>query len=93
MNCLWCEAEFAQRKTGGMAQRFCSKDCRQDFFSACRDWAVGEVLAGRLSVSTVRMAHQQRARCVQHDLGPALPRTPGKSRSRPDGPLRLEAVR
>ena len=93
MNCLWCEAQFEPRASGGKRQRFCSKDCRQDFFTACRDWAVGEVEAGRISMSTVRMALQQRARCVQHDLGPARPRPPGKSRRRPDGALGLEAVR
>ena len=34
MNCLWCEAEFAPRRTGGKAQRFCSSECRTAFHSA-----------------------------------------------------------
>ncbi len=24
---IWCKAKFAARKSGGSAQRFCSKDC------------------------------------------------------------------
>ena len=53
-----------------MPQRFCSSGCRQDFYAACRDWAVSEVRAGRVLVSTVRDACQKPARSLQRDPGP-----------------------
>ena len=68
--CVWCGAEFEPRATGGRRQRFCSTSCRQDFYGACRDWTVGEVEAGRVLVSTVRDARQQRARSLESGLGP-----------------------
>ena len=74
--CNWCGTEFEPRSNGGKPQRFCSKDCRQGFFAACRDWAVAEVEAGRLSVSTVRRGLEQRARCVERDPGHEPPPMP-----------------
>ena len=67
-HCLWCDQPYMPRTNGGKPQRFCSKDCRQDFYGACRDWAAAEVEAGRVSVSTVRTARNERARCVERDL-------------------------
>ncbi len=68
--CLWCDLEFQPRTTGGSAQRFCSTPCRRAFETACRVYAGAEVNAGRLSVSTLRMGLEQRARCMERDLGP-----------------------
>ena len=65
MNCLWCETEFEPRASGGKPQRFCSKACRVDFHVAARSWAEQAVASGLLLVSALRMAHKQRARCVQ----------------------------
>ncbi len=76
--CLWCGAGFRPRATGGSAQRFCSAPCRRAFDTACRIYAATEVNAGRLPVSTLRIALDQRARCVERDLGPRHPQAPGE---------------
>ncbi len=71
--CIWCETKFAARKSGGSAQRFCSKDCRQDFHIACRIWAVQEYEAGRVSLTALRSPPGQRARCIERDSDPKGP--------------------
>ncbi len=65
MECRWCGAAFELRASGGSRQRFCSSRCRRAFDSACRIYAAREVDAGRLRVSDLRTALQQRARCAQ----------------------------
>ncbi len=77
MTCLWCEAGFEVRATGGRPQRFCSPDCRRDFFAACRAWAAREFEAGRVSVKDLKGASTQRARCYKGGTA---------SFSSPDGP-------
>ncbi len=72
-SCIWCETKFAARKNGGSAQRFCSKDCRQDFHIACRTWAVREYEAGRVSLTALRSPPGQRARCIERDSDPKGP--------------------
>ena len=78
--CLWCAETFVPRVTGGSPQRFCSKDCRQNFNSSCRIWAVQEYKAGRVSIPELRKAPEQRACCVQRD--PRLGWPPGIRRPR-----------
>ncbi len=76
--CTWCETAYEPRSNGGSAQRFCSKDCRQDFNTACRIWAAQEYEAERVSIFTLRTCLEQRARCAQRDLaseGPQAPET------------------
>ncbi len=73
MNCLWCETEFERRANGGKRQKFCSKDCRTDFFAACRAWAVREFEAGRVSVKDLHGASAQRARCYKGATAPFRP--------------------
>ncbi len=70
--CTWCRTEFEPRSNGGSAQRFCKKNCRQDFNTACRMWAVQEHEAERLSVFTLRSCLGQHTRCVES--GPAQER-------------------
>ncbi len=66
-SCVWCGAEFEPRNNGGSAQRFCSKDCRQNFNTACRIWAGAEFEAERVSIDQLRTCLGQRACCVQRD--------------------------
>ncbi len=66
--CKWCGNSFEPRGNGGKPQRFCSKDCRENFNTACRIWAAGEYEAERVSIFDLRTAFYQRARCVQRDL-------------------------
>ena len=94
MNCLWCEAEFAQRKTGGMAQRFCSAECRIAFHNAAHRWLLKAIDDGLVPVAAIRngaaaplMLHGARSRPRPAPLSPKTSRRP------PDGPLGLEAVR
>ena len=54
MNCLWCETEFAPRKTGGKAQRFCSSDCRAAFHNAGHRWLLKAIDDGLVPVSAIR---------------------------------------
>ena len=67
MDCLWCGTEFEPRSNGGKPQRFCSAPCRRAFDTACRVYAAAEVEAGRLPVSALKMALEQRARSLGRD--------------------------
>ena len=76
--CTWCGSAYESRSNGGSVQRFCSKDCRQDFNTACRIWAATEYEAERLSIFTLRTCLGQRTRCAQGDPaseGPQVPET------------------
>lgn len=79
--CLWCGTGFRPRATGGSPQRFCAAPCRRAFDMACRIYAAMEIDAGRLSVSTLRMALEQRARCLERGLGPRHPQAPGEPKT------------
>ena len=65
--CTWCGSPFEARATGGKRQRFCLPRCRRDYEAACRAYAEREHREGRVSVSDLRMALQQRARLLQRD--------------------------
>ncbi len=84
--CTWCETAYEPRSNGGSAQRFCSKDCRQDFNTACRIWAAQEYEAERVSIFTLRTCLEQRARCAQRDLAPVRGNAP-ELEKRTDGPV------
>ena len=74
-HCTWCGTAYEPRSNGGSAQRFCSKDCRQNFNTACRIWAAAEYEAERLSIFTLRSCLGQHTRCAQRD--PTSERTQG----------------
>ncbi len=71
--CTWCGTEYEPRNNGGKPQRFCSPDCRRDFFAACRAWAAREFEAGRVSVKDLQGASAQRARCYTGAAAPFRP--------------------
>ncbi len=78
--CLWCNEPYRYRSTGGRAQRFCSSDCRVEFFSAARQWAIEAIERGELTVDQIRNAPgaaftlvTERSRVVRH-LGHPKPR-------------------
>ena len=84
--CTWCGTEFEPRHNGGSAQRFCSKNCRENFNTACRIWAAQEYQAERVSIFEFRRCLEQHTRCVQRDLGSEgayLPARPGNALARP----------
>ena len=84
--CTWCGTTYEPRSNGGSEQRFCSKDCRQDFNTACRVWAAAEYEAERLSIFTLRSCLEQHTRCVRRDPAPGGTQAP-ETGVRPDGPL------
>ncbi len=88
MNCEWCETAFEPRRNGGSVQRFCSKDCRLDFYTACRNWGARQYENGRVSVTALRESLGQRARSLKADLAPVCAPAASEGRKRPDGPLR-----
>ncbi len=71
--CTWCGTEYEPRNNGGKPQRFCSPDCRRDFFAACRAWAAREFEAGRVSVKDLQGASAQCARCYKGAAAPFRP--------------------
>ncbi len=71
--CLWCETDFEPR---AKQQRFCQSACRRAFDTACRKVGAAEIEAGRLQVSALRMALQQRARWPESRLAPRGPGLP-----------------
>ena len=84
--CTWCGTEFEPRSNGSSAQRFCSKDCRENFNTACRIWAAQEYEAERVSIFDLRTCLEQRARSLQRDLASqGVPTTPATGK-RPDAP-------
>ncbi len=74
--CTWCGSQYESRSNGGSAQRFCSKDCRQDFNTACRVWVAQEYEAERVSIFTLRTCLGQHTRCVQGDPASEAPQGP-----------------
>ena len=68
MICTWCGAEFESRGTGGSAKRFCSKNCRHDFHSACRAWGEEAYGTGEVSIFQLRTCLGRRARCTERHL-------------------------
>ena len=84
--CTWCGTAYEPRNNGGSAQRFCSKDCRQNFNTACRIWAAAEYEAERLSIFTLRSGLGQHTRCVESDPAPEGAKAL-ETETRPDGPL------
>ena len=51
MNCTWCGTEYEPHNNGG---DFCKEDCRREFNTACRIWAVQEYEAERVSIFALR---------------------------------------
>ncbi len=74
--CTWCGTTYEPRSNGGSAQRFCKKDCRESFNTACRVWAAQEYEAERLSIFTLRSCLEQHTRCVEGDPASASQDTP-----------------
>ena len=68
MICTWCHGVYDPRR-GGKAQRFCSADCRVEYFAACRAWGEQEHRRGAVvcvcvvATETLRNAREKRARC------------------------------
>jgi len=52
--CAWCSRSFAPRRTGGRPQRFCSERCRRANEKAMREWAQGELAAGRVTIAEIK---------------------------------------
>ena len=65
--CTWCGTAYELRSNGGKPQRFCSKDCRENFNTACRIWAAAEYKAEQVSIVTLRTALEQHARSIESD--------------------------
>ena len=84
--CTWCTAAYELRANGGSVQRFCSKDCRESFNTACRVWAAQEYEAERLSIFTLRSCPGQHTRCVQRDPASEGAKAP-ETGTRTGGPL------
>ena len=74
--CTWCGTAYKPRSNGGSAQRFCSKDCRESFNTACRVWAAQEYEAERLSIFTLRSCLGQHTRRTQRDPAPEGAKAP-----------------
>ncbi len=76
--CTWCGTAYEPRGNGGSAQRFCKKDCRESFNTACRIWAAAEYDAERVSIFTLRSCLEQHTRCVERGPASASPPAPGR---------------
>ncbi len=83
--CTWCGTAYEPRRNGGKPQRFCSASCRRAFNTGCRVYAAAEVDAGRVSVSALKIALEQRARWLQRDLASGGTQAP-ETRKRPERP-------
>ncbi len=90
--CTWCGTEFEPRSNGSSAQRFCSKDCRENFNTACRIWAAQEYQAERVSIFELRRCLEQHTRCVQRDLAPQGTQPTPATGKRPGAPVAARGV-
>ena len=52
--CLWCEADFTPRRTGGSVQKFCMEKHRMAFWAAARRWVLIALSNGMLTMSELR---------------------------------------
>ena len=55
--CLWCGRAFKPRSTGGLAQKFCWTEHRQQFWIAARRWTMRVIEVGLLSVDCLKACH------------------------------------
>ena len=88
--CAWCLRRFAPRRTGGRPQRFCSERCRRGSEKAMREWAKGELAAGRATIAEIKRERSSAPAAV-------LPRPDGKRplgapRALSEGPSPVPAV-
>ena len=90
--CTWCGNEFEPRSNGGSTQRFCAKDCRENFNTACRIWAAREYQAERVSIFDLRTCLEQRARSLQRDPAPEGARPTRPAREHPGAPAAAQGV-
>jgi hypothetical protein len=54
--CAWCASPYTPRRDGGKAQRFCGPDCRAAFHRALRQWAIGQLELGAVSLADLKAA-------------------------------------
>src|SRR5215472_11362313 len=52
--CAWCSGRFTPRRTGGRPQCFCSEPCRRASEKSMREWARGELAAGRVTIAEIK---------------------------------------
>jgi len=92
MTCLWCSGAFEPRSTGGSRQRFCTASCRRAFGTACRVYAATEIHTGRLPVSALRAALEQRARWLERDPRLEWPQAPAEPGLHPGPSLAADRI-
>jgi len=63
--CLWCDATYMLRRSGGSPHRFCSVACRMSYHRGLRDWAAMEIEKRKLPIKILKQVSQQRTRCKQ----------------------------
>ena len=83
--CTWCGIVYQPRSNGGSAQRFCKKDCRESFNTACRVWAAQEYEAERLSIFTLRSCLEQHTRSLGCDRANTGHPDAPQAQTRPEG--------
>ncbi len=85
MICTWCGTDFEPRAVGGSVRRFCSKNCRHDFHSACRVWGEEAYGIGEVSIFQLRTCLGRRVCCVER-ASPAGSTQSPETEKRTDGP-------
>lgn len=68
--CLWCGMPIKSHR-GGSPGRFCSRDHRTQFWTACRKWAERAVVHGTLTVADLRNADSAACTLLAGRISPA----------------------
>ncbi len=66
--CAWCGDTYEPGGRGS-EQRFCGAACRAAFHRALRRWALGELAAGRVTVTQLRTVPADSVKALRDDLG------------------------
>ena len=73
--CLWCDATFEPRATGGKRQRFCSEACRRAFEAGVKEYARYAVEVGIVTVAELKGCLSRNARVApKRDTAPSATR-------------------
>ena len=55
--CPWCGDPVERKLVGGNVRRFCCRDCKNQYHTACRAYVDREIREGRLDASALRLRH------------------------------------
>ena len=53
-SCLWCSQTFSEQHRGGSSQKFCCKQCKQQYEKSLRLWTLLQLEKEKISVKDLQ---------------------------------------